>query len=378
MIRIAFLALPFFSAMAQDSTVFATGLQQPVGIVFTPAGNLLVSEGGLEEPGTGRVSMLDRNGVRRSLLEGLPTGRGYLLRPFGPTGMALDGDTLYLLIGEGDTLAFPPPAVRVNTDGPTSPIFNSILKIRFSAEVDRLRGSLRLGTPADWALLDGYEVRLDNSLGESATVQLLTAFRPLVRNVLGGPFTFRQSNPYFPVLDARNNTLWLTDAAMETVIKVDTITGRYQVVYRFEPLLRSTATGMIRVDTVPTGLCLQGDQLLVAQFTAAAPHEEQASILSIDTRSGAARTIMTGLTSVSSILCTPEGVYAAESFFAPNPGRLRLSLSQGASRRTLMEWTAPEPRAIGGMARDQVSGAIYLTRSAFGTAPGEILRVTTR
>jgi hypothetical protein len=378
MIRMTILALPLFSAMAQDSTVFATGLQQPVGIVFTPAGNLLVSEGGTEEPLTGRVSLLDRNANRRSLLEGLPTGRGYLLRPYGPTGMALDGDTLYLLIGEGDTLAFPPPALRVNPDGPVSPIFNSILRIRFSAEVDRLRGTFRLGTPTDWALLDGYEVRLDNSLGESAIVQLLTAFRPLVRNVLGGTLTFRQSNPYFPVLDARNNTLWLTDSAMETVIKVDTITGRYQVVHRFQPIMRSTASGMIPVDTVPTGLCLQGDQLLVAQFTASLQREEEASILSIDTRSGAARMMTANLTAVSSILCTPEGIYSSEGFYTRNPVMLRLSLSQGASRRTLAEWTAPEPRAIGGMARDPVSGAIYLTRSAFGAAPGEILRVATR
>jgi len=133
--------LAVFSAMAQNVTVFASDLQKPTRLVFTPQGNLLVSEGGLPEPNTGRVSILDRGGSRRSLLEGLPTARAYLLGPYGPTGMALDGDTLYLLIGEGDVLAFPPPNVRLNPDGPSSPIFSAILKIQFSAEVDRLRGS---------------------------------------------------------------------------------------------------------------------------------------------------------------------------------------------------------------------------------------------
>ena len=250
--------LAVFSAMAQNVTVFAGDLQKPLRLLFTPQGNLLVSEGGLPEPNTGRVSILDRNGSRRSLLEGLPTARAYLLGPYGPTGMALDGDTLYLLIGEGDVLAFPPPTVRTNPDGPSSPIFSTILKIQFSAAVDRLRGSFRHSSPGDWALLDGYVVQLENSLGERANVQLLTAFRPLVRNVLGGPLSVRQSNPYGAALDARNRTLWLTDAGSDTVIKVDTNTGRSQVLFRFEPFLRSTAAEPVPVDNVPHRCLLAG------------------------------------------------------------------------------------------------------------------------
>ena len=69
--------LAVFSAMAQNVRVFASGLQKPLRLVFTPQGNLLVSEGGLPESNTGRVSILDRGGARRSLLEGLPTARGY-------------------------------------------------------------------------------------------------------------------------------------------------------------------------------------------------------------------------------------------------------------------------------------------------------------
>ena len=368
--------LAVFSAMAQNVTVFASDLQKPTRLVFTPQGNLLVSEGGLPEPNTGRVSILDRGGVRRSLLEGLPTARGYTLSPFGPTGMALDGDTLYLLIGEGDVEAFPPPNVRLNPDGPSSPIFSTILKIQFSAEVDRLRGSFRLISPDDWALLDGNEVNLENSLGERAKVQLLTAFRQVVRNVLGGSFSYRQSNPYGVSLDARNRTLWLTDAGMETVIKVDTITGRYQVQFRFEPFLRSTAAGPVPVDNVPTSVCLQGDQLLVGLFTASPIPEGEASIWSIDTRSRAARPTISSLSGVVDILCGAEGLYVLEGFPNRTPTFSRLSVYQGGSQRILAD---VESAAIGAaMAQDPLSGAIYYARLGFGDAPSEIVRVATR
>jgi hypothetical protein len=371
--------LAVFSAMAQNVTVFASGLQKPLRLVFTPQGNLLVSEGGLPESNTGRVSILDRGGARRSLLEGLPTARGYTLSPYGPTSMALDGDTLYLLIGEGDVEVFGQGNLHVNPDGPSSPIFSTILKIQFSAEVDRLRGSFQLTSPGDWALLDGYEVNLENSVGERAKVQLLTAFRPIVRNVLGGSLTYRQSNPYGVSLDARNRTLWLTDAGMETVIKVDTNTGRSQVLFRFEPYLRSTAAGPVPVDNVPTGACLQGDQLLVGLFTAAQitpVPEGEASIWSIDTRSRAARPTISGLNGAVDILCGAEGLYVLEDLFSRTPPITRVSVYQGGSKRVLAD---VESAALGaGMAQDPVSGAIYFARLGFGDAPSEIVRVATR
>lgn len=41
--------------VAQNFSVFAESLQWPLRLVFTPQGNLLVSEGGLTEDNTGRV-----------------------------------------------------------------------------------------------------------------------------------------------------------------------------------------------------------------------------------------------------------------------------------------------------------------------------------
>ena len=367
-------------AMAQNFAVFASDLQKPARVLVTPQGNLLVSEGGLAESNSGRVSFIDRGGNRRSLLEGLPNARGYTLNPYGPTGMALDGATLYLLIGEGDVQAFPPPAIRLNPDGPSSPIFSTILKIQFSAEVDRLRGSFRIQSPGDWALLDGHAVYLENTAGERAKVELLTAFRPIVRNVLGGPLTYRQSNPYAVALDARNHVLWVTDPGMETVIKVDTDTGRYQVVYRFEPITRSTGDGLVRVDNVPAGACLLGDQLLVSMFTTAAPQAVgEAVIWSIDTRSWAARPMVRDLTAIGDIQCGAEGPIVIENFLYLTPPVTRLSVIQRDGKRTLADVPAGSSANViaGGMAQDPVSGAIYIARTGVAL-PGDIIRVATR
>src|SRR5215204_6090155 len=56
---------------------FATGLLGPCKIIQTPPGNFLVAEGGIELPNNGRVSIVDQQGQRRTLLEGLPSAQPY-------------------------------------------------------------------------------------------------------------------------------------------------------------------------------------------------------------------------------------------------------------------------------------------------------------
>ena len=74
------------SGTARPQSVVAEGLQFPQRLIFTAAGNILVSEGGTGTPNTGRVSIVDRQGNRRTLLAGLPAGRGHNVPAFGPTG----------------------------------------------------------------------------------------------------------------------------------------------------------------------------------------------------------------------------------------------------------------------------------------------------
>src|ERR1700730_14420290 len=88
------------TATAQRATVFATGLKYPSRIITGPSGNLLVTEADTT-PNSGRVSLIDKSGNRRTLIDGLPSG---LAAPGndvdGPNGLALNGRTLYIANGD--------------------------------------------------------------------------------------------------------------------------------------------------------------------------------------------------------------------------------------------------------------------------------------
>src|ERR1043165_1772031 len=49
---------------------FATGLVAPSTIIQTPRGDFIVAEAGPQAPNNGRVSIVDQQGNRRTLLEG--------------------------------------------------------------------------------------------------------------------------------------------------------------------------------------------------------------------------------------------------------------------------------------------------------------------
>jgi hypothetical protein len=299
------------TAAGQTPTPYAEGLQLPQRLIPTVTGNLLVTEGGTAA-NTGRVSLVNRQGVRRTLLEGLPSARGHGIQAFGPTGMALDGQSLYLLIGEGDVLIGPP--FSVNPDGPSSPIFSSVLRIQFTRDIDAVTSAFRLVPGDHWALHDGYDVTLRNADGDAATVHLLTIFRAMVRNVIGGAERVRRSDPYSAWLDARNNALYIIDAAGETLIRVNTGTGRQLVLTRFQPHERLTPTGPEFVDNVPTALCPVGASFLVSFLSASPFPRGEASVVVWNPADGSwsrPAQAIGDLTLVNDMVCLPGGTATA-------------------------------------------------------------------
>ena len=130
---------------AATVSVFATGLNNPRGLKFGPDGNLYVAEGGIGGtnstvgqcdqvvppvgPYTGsqtgsRISMFDRNGVRTTVLDNLPSSQttadqGSLVS--GVADVAFVDDTLYaVLAGAGCSHGvqnFPNGIIRVHHDG---------------------------------------------------------------------------------------------------------------------------------------------------------------------------------------------------------------------------------------------------------------------
>jgi len=116
---------------------FATGLLAPSKIIQSPRGNFLVAEGGPEVPNHGRISIVDQQGQRRTLIEGSPSARTFVGDFNGTTGLELQGRTLYVLNGQGDvTLAGPVPGTERANPTPSSPIFSSVLAVHFSAAME--------------------------------------------------------------------------------------------------------------------------------------------------------------------------------------------------------------------------------------------------
>src|SRR5262245_59466498 len=90
---------------AQQATVFSSGLLNPSKIITGPAGSLLAAEVG-STPNTGRISVISASGTRSTLIDGLPSGLGPPSGDAdGPNGLLLDGNVLYIAIGEGDLYA---------------------------------------------------------------------------------------------------------------------------------------------------------------------------------------------------------------------------------------------------------------------------------
>ena len=77
---------------------FTTGLDSPIKLTRTSAGNFLVSEAG-RTANSGRISLVDRAGSRRSLLSGLPSSITAEGAAGGPTATLLRNGTIYILIG---------------------------------------------------------------------------------------------------------------------------------------------------------------------------------------------------------------------------------------------------------------------------------------
>jgi hypothetical protein len=293
--------------------------------------------------------------------------------------MALDGRTLYLLIGEGDVLVGPPFAV--NPAGPSSPIFSSVLRVQFSRDVDAIMSAFQLVPGDHWALHDGFDVTLRSADGDVATVHLLTIFRAMVRNVIGGPERVRRSDPYSAWLDARDNALYIIDPAGETLIRVNTATGRALVLTRFQPRERVTESGPQFVDNVPTSLCPVGGSFLVGFLSASPFPRGEASVALWSPADGSwsrPAPAIRDLTLVNDMACLPGGTATAPrvvtleisdiGMLGPTPTG-RVQTFEGSQGRVLAQGL-PFPT---GLTQDPVSGDIFVV-----TLTGAIYRLPLR
>ena len=149
-------------ALAQCTSTPAF-LQIPTGILQSNTGNLLVAESGTAAPNTGRISIVDLDGHRRTLLSGLPSGISDVGTPNGPSGLFMRGRTLFVAVGSGDVGRngpVPGTSIPNPTSPPSSPIFSSVLAIHLSSRVEQTTEGFAMTLSDQQALASGQAVTI--------------------------------------------------------------------------------------------------------------------------------------------------------------------------------------------------------------------------
>jgi hypothetical protein len=359
---------------AGTCTTVASGLESPLSLVQSNTGSLIVSESGTGAPNTGRISIVDENGDRRTLIDGLPSGISDVGDPSGPSGLFLRGRTLYAAMGVGDvgvlgrdTAGTPVPGSDVpNPDGPSSPIMSSVLALHFSADVERTASPYTLTLADHQALAAGQKVTLTNGAQQRITIELVTNFEnyvPTPRPGVEGNVSL--SNPYGIV--GVGNRLYVTDGGRNLVWEVDTATGEYHALATSpnEPNPFFGTVGGPTTQAVPTGIAYSGGALLVTLFRGA-PFPATGSVESIDLLSGAGTRLIADLKTpigVMPITSRADKDYLVLQFssgmgpFFGGPGEVLRFAQPDATPAVVADClTAPTAMVV-----DRKAGALYVT-----------------
>jgi hypothetical protein len=320
-------------------STFATGLVAPSKIIQTPLGNFIVAEAGPPVANHGRVSIVDQQGNRRTLLDGLPSARTFVGDYNGTTGVYLKGRTLYVVNGQGDvTLAGPVQGTERANPTPASPIFSSILAVRFSAAAEDTTTGVTLTLADHQALKSGQTLIRSDAEGHRIVIELFVDFpdyasepRPnFADNV-------RHSHPYGIVAD--DEFLYVVDAGFNKVRKLEIASGVEQTLTSFPPTRNPGSVGPPFMENVPTTIRWNGDQFLVTLLSGAPFIAGLSQVRQVDPVTGANTALIQGLSAAVDVIpLTRDEVSAGFltlefdlNFPAPGPGRLQFFSTPDAS-----------------------------------------------
>lgn len=300
-------ALTFFligtAAASAQCTEIVSGLRNPLATALTNQGNLLVSETGTpDKPRSGRISLVAPNGHRRTLLRGLPSGKSDVGDPSGPSGIFMRGRTLYLAMGVGDVgIAGPfPGATLENPNGPSSPIFSSILGIHLSAETEKTTTGFTLTRADEDALAKGKAVTLSDNHHNQLVIRLVVDFPNFVSAPLPTvPNNIAVSNPYhLAAVDGLEDMLYVTDGGRNLAWQVDLGTRSFSPLVQFPNVPNPFFPGLGGpfLQAVPTGIAAFGDSLFVTLLRGAPFPTGASSLEKINPTTGADTAFITGLT----------------------------------------------------------------------------------
>jgi hypothetical protein len=378
----ALACLAFTQTARAQCTEVVSGLKSPSSTTWTNQGNLLISEDGDGTPHSGRISIVEPNGTRRTLLAGLPSGMSDVGEPSGPGGLAMRGRTLYVAISVGNVAirvpGMPPRTALENPAGPSSPLFSSVLKIEFSAAVEKSTQGFTLTAADQQALAAGETITLgDGSRGGGMTVQMIANFPNFVPEPLPQvPGNIRVSNPFDLV--AEGNSLYVTDGGMNHLWRVELNTGSYVVHAQFDNI-PNPLFGMPpqpgppfwlypTIEAVPTGITSDGDQLLVSIFSGFPFAPGVSSIQQVDPVTGAVTPLITGRKNAIDVLPVKRRgdtsylvlQFASAGIFFNSPGQV-LHFDGPAAAPTLITDCLMRPVS---MALHEKTNSLYITEGS--------------
>ncbi|MEP7072532.1 MAG: ScyD/ScyE family protein [Verrucomicrobiota bacterium] len=302
-------------AQAQCTTVLS-GLLTPLGSVLSDQGNLIISETGTPDLNSGRISIVDPRGNRRTLIDGLPSAIDDVGGPSGPSGIVMGGRNLYVLIGAGD-VGIPGPrmgSTLENPNGPSSPIFSSVLLMHFGAATEKHTSGFTLSAEDQATLANGGTVTLSNGPRDKITIRKVVDFENFIPFPLPDvPDNIQLSNPYGLV--ALDGLLYVTDGGRNLVWQVDPSTGAYSQLASFpdipNPLFPTL--GGPTLQAVPTGITARYHQLFVTLFRGFPFPSGTSTVEQIDPVTGSDTQFIGGLTAAIDIFALKSA--AAQNYY---------------------------------------------------------------
>jgi hypothetical protein len=354
-------------------TQLASNLREPLGITQSNQGNLIVSETGTTTPHSGRISIFDAAGNRRTLLDGLPSAINDVNEPSGPAGIFMRGRTLYVAIGIGNSLIPAGMGITLGNPTPASPLFSSILALHFSASVENNTSGFALTFAQQLALANGDKVTLSNG-SEKLTVEMIANFpnftpnEPPAGNVRG-------SNPFDLVVV--DDQIYVTDGGQNSVHRVDIPTGTFSTLVTFPNVPNTLFPGLggPTSEAVPTGIRYADGQLLVTLFSGFPFAPGSSSVQQVDPETGATSTLIGGRKTAIDVIALTDGgdrdhlvLQHASPFgpFFPAPGLVLQFETTSGPPVTVTSCPLIRPTS---MTLDEKSSTLYVTDLGSLTTP---------
>lgn len=293
-------------------TILTSGLRSPLDTVLTNQGNLLVSETGNGALNSGRLSIVGPHGHRRTLLRGLPSAPADVGDPSGPSGLVMIGRHVFLLIGTGDVgiMGPRPGATLLNPNGPSSPIFSSVLHIYFTAASERNTKGFSLKPADQKALANGQTLTLSDGSTDKMFINLVVNFPDYVSAPLPDvPDNISVSNP-FHLTDTNgvNRMLYVTDGGRNLLWQVDPSTKTFSPLAVFSNIPNPLFPGLGGpfLQAVPTGVAFFRGNLYVTLLRGAPFPTGPSSVEQIDPVNGSDTPFIAGLTTAIDVLPMQE------------------------------------------------------------------------